>query len=137
MFVQQRIAFRLFLSLYVSTLGLSGCGDSGPKPPALGTVQGVVKLDGQPLENAMVEFTPTTTRPSLGRTDNKGVYTLDFDQSHKGAAVGEHSVRIASKVGVAGQNVVEKVPPKYNEKTELKATVKQGDNKIDFDLTSK
>jgi hypothetical protein len=125
--------------VFVGTLFLFGCsgGDGGKmSPPPLGKVQGTIKLDGKPLANARVEFIPQQARASSGMTDASGVYTLNFDEAHKGAAVGEHIVRIFTKIAAgAGQ---ESVPAKYNEKSELKATVKkEGDNSINFELQSK
>ena len=116
---------------------LSGCagGDVGIKPPPLGKVRGTITLDGDPLADALVQFDPGTARGSSGMTDGEGVYKLSFDEKTEGAAVGEHKVRIMTKVA-AGEGA-ERVPAKYNEKSELKATVEEGDNSLDFDLSSK
>ena len=116
---------------------IAGCsdGDAGKsKLPTLGTVKGTIKLDDKPLPNAQVEFTTPQARGSSGRTDSNGVYTLDYDQSHKGAAVGDHTVRITTKMEAGTQ---EQIPAKYNDKSELKATVKAGDQTIDFSIQSK
>lgn len=138
--VQTRIVSRIALPLCVGSLFLIGCGGSDGskvKLPPLGTVHGVIKLDDKPLENAYVDFNPAGANPSTGQTNSSGAYTLDYSPSVKGATVGEHTVQIKTKVGGAvGAGTVEKVPAKYNEKSELKATVKAGDNKIDFDLKS-
>ena len=139
--VQSRFISRLALPLCIGSMFLIGCGGSDGskvKLPPLGTVHGVIKLDDKPLENAYVDFIPSGANPSTGQTNSSGAYTLDYGSSVKGAAIGEHAVQIKTKVGGAvGAGTVEKVPPKYNTKSELKATVKAGDNKIDFDLKSK
>lgn len=111
----------------------AGCG--APKDlPKLGKVTGKVTLDGQPLKNARVQFTPDTSRPSGAVTDDQGQYELIFNENLKGAAVGKHKVRINS--GSAMEP--EKLPQKYNVKTELTADVKEGTNPpINFDLKSK
>ena len=132
-----RSSWFLALALPV-TLLTAGCGDA---PDNLSTVSGQVKLDGQPLEGALVQFTPAETgSPSVGRTDAEGKYELQFNRDHKGAAIGQHQVTISTYVpGDAEgdppvQVVPEKVPAKYNVKTELSKTVEKGSNTIDFEL---
>jgi hypothetical protein len=117
---------------------LSGCGgdegNSKIKVPPLGNVKGTIKLDDKPLANAFVEFVIPTARGSSARTDSNGAYTLMYDQDTKGAAVGEHTVKI---IGRTEAGTPEPVPAKYNERSELKATVKPGENTVDFSLKSK
>lgn len=111
-----------------------GCGGPPADLPDIGAVSGVVTLDGQPLENARVMFTPDHSRPSGAMTDANGRYELVFNEKIKGAAVGKHKVRIT--LGSAMEP--EKLPAKYNIKTELTADVKPGPNEdINFDLKSK
>ena len=134
----KRFSYSVASTLCVLVLLTCGCsGDEGKiKRPALGQVTGTVKLDGQPLADALVEFVPTGARSSIGRTDSAGKYTLEFDESNKGAAVGEHTVRITTKSPTTSP--VEKVPARFNEKSELKKTVKEGENPpIDFELVTK
>ena len=121
-----------------------GCG--GSSGPELGQVHGVVTLDGNPIEGADVMFNPVAEgRGSLGTTDANGNYTLQYTNNQTGATVGEHSVVITTKregfsdESGAGQDVearAEMLPAKYHEDTELTATVNEGDNTIDFELTS-
>lgn len=121
-------------------IGCGGSDDDGGKVklPPLGTVSGIVKLYGKPLENAFVEFVPADMNSSNGQTDKNGAYTLTYKASTKGATIGEHTVRIYTKPGgAAGSTMEELVPAKFNVKSELKATVKAGDNKIDFDIGQK
>lgn len=115
-------------------LFLVGCGEGVKNIPKLGNVTGVVKLDGAPLPKAQVQFIPAASRPSTAITDAEGKYLLDFNGTLKGAAIGAHQVRITSSTDAA---VKEKLPPIYHAQTQLKADVKEGDNKIDFDLKSK
>jgi hypothetical protein len=123
----------------IAVFVLAGCGggdDGRIKPPELGTVTGKVTLDGKPLEGAMVEFSPATARPSFGTTDSSGAYTLNYDEKRKGAAVGEHTVKINTRLETAALGKKEGVPARYNDKSELKATVKAGENTFDWDLKS-
>lgn len=57
----------------VAMLAFGGCGTSGPRlHPATGTVT----LDGVPLVDATVSFVPAAGRPSDGKTDGSGKYTI-------------------------------------------------------------
>lgn len=127
------------------SLAVIGCGSS-QTGPALGTVSGRITLDRQPVANAMVEFTPVQEgRPSSGRSDSSGHYTLQFTTSTKGAIVGEHTVKLSTfqpgfdSGGAEGfENVAsraEEIPKKYA-KEPLRVTVKQGSNTIDLTLES-
>ena len=133
---------RLFPCLNVAVLllgfvGLIGCGGDSN----LSSVTGTVTLDGQPVSDATVNFSPKAAgSPSNGRTDSAGNYELSFSKSKKGAEIGKHSVRITTfrKANPDAETpitaVPEKIPAKYNSKTELEADVKSGDNTLDFQL---
>ena len=112
-----------------------GCGSD------LVTVTGTVTLDGVPLEDAFVEYTPQEPGGSVsyGRTDANGKYEMMFSLSEKGAVPGDNVVRITTAdvgdEGVAGPK--ERVPKRYNEESELQADVVAGKaNEINFDLTT-
>ena len=115
-----------------------GCGPDGPD---IGYVEGTVTLGGQPLEDALVMFTPAEGgRPAAGRTNAEGYYELIYTQGRMGALPGEHTVTISTyqegdpDEGIA--KVPERVPARYNVHTELKETVKAGNNEINFELSS-
>jgi len=120
-------------------IGLWGCGGSGVKVPPLGKVQGTVTLDGQPLANASISFQPVDGKsgPSQAITDSQGKYSLTHLPGHPGATITEHTVRIIGKPADAPASQKETVPPKYNITSQLKATVKEGNNTHDFKLESK
>ena len=81
------------LLLMVAVVAFVGCGRSDL--PELGEVHGTVTLDGAPLPNAIVNFTPKEAgRPSSGETDENGNYTLLYLVDVPGALVGEHTVLI-------------------------------------------
>ncbi|MEQ1830635.1 MAG: carboxypeptidase-like regulatory domain-containing protein [Pirellula sp.] len=111
---------------------LSGCGSD------LSTVKGKVTLDGTPVENAFVEFVPKGKgTPSYGRTDKDGNYYLAYSLEKNGAAPGEYAVRISTAdVGDVGRaSIPERVPDRYNRKTELSAEVKANQSSVfNFDL---
>jgi hypothetical protein len=124
--------------LVLGAMLMVGCGPSGPE---VATVEGMVTLDGKPLEGALVMFTPVAGgRPAAARTDEGGCYELQYTEDREGALLGEHIVSISTyqegdvSSGIA--NVPEKVPAKYNVKSDLKQTVEAGDNNFDFPLNS-
>lgn len=122
--------------LAVFALTVAGCGGGGPK---LATVTGKVTLDGQPAQRLLVAFEPAEGRPSQGKTDTQGMYELFYTFDKKGAAVGKHTVRIVGASEDEEGNEIEnpvRIPPKYNEQSELTADVESGSNEIDFDLQS-
>jgi hypothetical protein len=124
------------------TAALVTAGGCGPDGPEVAPVTGTITMDGMPLDDALVEFSPQAAgRPSYGRTDLEGRYELRYTQDRLGAMPGEHIVRIKTyrranpDDGVYGRP--ELVPAKYNTKSELKRTVESKKNLINLDLESK
>lgn len=123
----------------VALLWLTGCGG----PDNIGQVSGVVKLNGEPLSGARVEFTPKAGgRPSSGITDDSGTYRLSYTREVNGGEIGEHSVRITTFTSgdpdaePPKAAVPEKVPAEYNASTKLEAKIEAGSNTVNFDLTA-
>ena len=111
----------------------AGCGESD-RPP-LGTVTGTVTLDGVPLAEALVLFTPEGPgRTAIGTTDASGGYRLAYLRDIAGANLGPHAVRITTADDEAGRKEI--LPPRYHRQSELVAVVEPGDNVIDFTLQS-
>ena len=116
---------------------LAGCGSEGD----LASVKGKVTLSGEPLEGAIVQFQPTAEdgSPSAGKTDAKGRYELMYTFDTPGAMPGEHVVTIRTAAAYYEEEdtdapPVERIPAKYNTRSELKRTVEPGKNTIDFEL---
>jgi hypothetical protein len=126
-------------SLAVALLA-SGC-NRGPK---LGPVTGIVTLDNEPLADAQVEFQPTGGggAPSYGTTNALGQYELKYTKDKPGAVVGSHVVRITTQTTVIDpetgeeKQIPQRVPEKYNYRSELVRQVTPEPNTIDFDLES-
>ena len=147
--------------LLVSTLVIAGCG---PKGSGLRVeyVEGIVTLDGQPLEGASVTFIPKTEGGTIeaasGYSNEKGVYKLSSmnGDPEKGAVAGEYIVNV-SKVEIddptAGMSYEQRtmmtgntpivtqtqiLPAIYQDRmnSPLSATVNKGKNKIDLELKS-
>lgn len=135
----------VFVSLLVGLAG--GCGNkSGPERAV---VSGKVTLDGVPVESGAISFAPTGETQGLtaGGTITGGEYKLDAE---RGPIIGTHKVRInagkktgrqvqaaMSAPGTMTDEVVEAVPARFNSQTTLTREVKSGENKLDFELTSK
>ncbi|QDU40708.1 hypothetical protein Mal4_50660 [Maioricimonas rarisocia] len=83
------------VSMFLAPLALIACGCSRSDLPELGEVSGHVTLDGEPLSNAIVNFTPVGEgRPSTAQTDADGYYSLQYLAGVNGALIGEHVVTV-------------------------------------------
>jgi hypothetical protein len=118
--------------LIVLPLAFSGCGESGPE---IAPVHGQIKLEGQPLANADIQFQPLgSQRPSTARTDAEGRYELAYKRGQAGAMVGKHSVRIwVSPEVVQNPPIIAK---EFDTASTLEREVKPGDNEFNFDVTT-
>src|SRR5262245_57778273 len=132
-----RYAFLSFSGFAILALVL-GCGSDGPN---VAPVEGTVTFGGRPLADATIRFEPAegVLPPSVGKTDAEGNYELHYSKDARGATIGDQIVRITS-FGAIGEDcerqiIPEKIPARYNMKSELKVTVKRGSNTFDFDLT--
>jgi hypothetical protein len=135
----------LLIFLAAMLLLASGCGRGGADR---GAVSGTVKLDGKPVEQGSILFTPIEgARGTVAGGEIKnGRYELS---SKTGPVVGRNRVDIRAmrKTGKMvpkafappGEMVpeqVEAIPPRFNLNSELKVEIKSGDNTADFDVSS-
>lgn len=135
--MREKTSIARCLAPFFFCLLTAGCGsDNG-----LATVTGTVTLDDQPLANATVQFRPTSSKraSSFGRTDDEGRYKLMRTVTTAGSMPGEYivSIRTADTLFADGTDDTEqeeRVPAKYNTKSELERTVEPGRNTFDFDL---
>jgi len=73
--------------------GVSGCGRSGP---VVEYVEGIVTLDGKPLEGAVVTFRPTSGGlTAAGTTDGAGIYKLNALTARRGAGTMAGDYRVS------------------------------------------
>ncbi|NBV44221.1 MAG: carboxypeptidase regulatory-like domain-containing protein [Planctomycetia bacterium] len=126
--------------LAVSLIGGAAVGCGGRAD--VGRVSGVVTLDGTPLPGARVTFQPTTGgAPSHALTDASGRYELQYARGVAGARIGEHEVSISTldrgnpDADPPRRGRPEQVPPHYNQRTTLTASVRPGTTQVDFQLT--
>ncbi len=117
---------------------LTGCGGQLTTAP----VSGTITLNGEPLADASVTFTPAATGieapASNGRTDAGGNFTLEVTATgDRGAVLGKHVVTVArieeEKEGedadVIDPNADTSLPPH-----DLNFEVKAGENVANFNL---
>ena len=117
----------------ITAIAILGCSPS--HQPPLGRVSGIVTLDGEPLANATVRFTPAGPgRTSEGITDADGRYELRYLRDIPGANIDQHIVRITTASEADGGR--ELLPPRYHARSQLEARVVIGTNDHDFDLQS-
>ena len=67
----------------------AGCSSNEPK---IVPVSGTVTRNGQPVANITIHFEPEKGRPSWGRSDDNGHYTLNYERGRDGAVAGTHKV---------------------------------------------
>ncbi len=116
---------------------ICGCGGN----ENLAYVTGTVSLDGEPLPEAFIVFSPTSGgTTAYGRTDDDGQYEMVFNDNQKGAWIGENRVEISTgdvdATGTGGGGAREKVPAAYNRNSNLLVEVTSGNNVHNFDLKS-
>lgn len=123
-------------------------------------VEGVVTLDGKPVEGATLTFVPSDSsmgKAAYARTDAQGRYKLTATgggQSGAGTMTGRYDVAITLDVPsreptakelenqergiVPNIPMISVVPKKYNDAktSELSAEVVKGKNRFDFELKS-
>ncbi|MFM7074277.1 MAG: carboxypeptidase regulatory-like domain-containing protein [Planctomycetota bacterium] len=152
----------LFWTVLASSfLAGAGCGETGAdySKVELVAVSGKVTLDGQPLANAVVTFDASDGQFAYGLTDTAGAYSLRLDSVRSGCTPGPKTVRISTTRKIVGLNategegsaevgegnlekgeggvVADRVPPRYNAQSVLKADVSSSQRTFDFSLQSK
>lgn len=136
------IRFIVALSLMLLS---TGCGRSDL--PELGTVSGIVTVEGSPVADAIVNFTPSGPgRPSTGQTDSEGRFELMYLTDVYGAIVGEHVVTVELVVSeemddlpddpsemTDEQKEMKKLPPSASDSS-IRKEVQPGSNEINIEL---
>ena len=113
------------------------------KLPKLGHVSGIVSLDGTPLAGAIVYFAPQEAvivgskrdraRTSIGVTDAKGHYKMQYLGGVDGVAVGKCRVWI----NLTPPSSEQAIPAEFGEGSMLAKDVVAGNQVIPFDMKSK
>ncbi|MCL2347142.1 MAG: hypothetical protein FWC50_02655 [Planctomycetaceae bacterium] len=149
----------LGLLLVGSLLMFAGCGPKG-RGLKVEYVEGVVTLDGQPLEGASVTFIPKAEggkeESASGYSHAGGAYKLSSinGDPEKGAVAGDYVVNVSKvkvedpKAGMSYEQATmstavvkqtQLLPKVYQDRknSPLSFTVKPGKNKFDLELKSK
>lgn len=134
-------ALRLLVGLALLASTATGCDSSS----RLG-LRGTVKLDGEPLANGTISFTPQsgTAGPTAGSVITKGTYDV---KSPKGLLPGSYRVeitgwrftgrKITNRLGQEEDETESVVPARYNKQSELTADLAaDGAGQFDFELSS-
>jgi hypothetical protein len=154
---KQLLNARGWLPVVLFAFLITGCSEDGP---VLYPVEGVVKLDGKPLQNAELTFAPDPSNPEptagSAMTAEDGTYKARF-QGRFGLATGKYKVAIR-KIEITDNAKVpeaikgdptqmemmgsfkQKLPDKYAalDKTTFMAEVSaEGKKSFDFELDSK
>jgi hypothetical protein len=122
--------------LLIIALGLSGCGKSGP---IMVPVSGTVRLDGKPMPDGIIYF-KTIAEGSVDQMDIKdGKFAGKVEVGDRRVEICRYGLGPPIKMGNGEiPNKIETLPARYNEASELKATVSQrGPNEFSFDVKSK
>jgi len=139
----------LMMTLLSLSFSLAGCGGGGSDQPELGQVKGTITMDGSPLADVSVTFSPDSGRPATGKTDVAGNYELIYIRNTPGCKLGHNKVMISNsteedEMEQEGDDAVQtapsdenEIPAKYNDKTTLEADVQPGENTFNFDLKKK
>lgn len=142
--------------LLIALLSVTGCSGTPSDQPDTVAVDGTVTLDGEPLANALVTFSPTKDgRPSSGATDESGYFELQYTADVPGAVPGEHIVTVMliddgegsygeegegegdddNADGSEAEEASSSLPPMASDGSITK-TVEAGGGTIDIELTS-
>jgi hypothetical protein len=112
-------------------LGLTGCSGDG-----VVSVEGVVKLDGQPLGGATVVFTPVDEKgqSASGLTKSDGTFGLTAANGKKGAAPGVYKVVVSHSEVMAAPGGGTPDPARMNDimREARKKAVKEAKSKKDI-----
>ena len=133
----------LCLALLICCVAV-GC-DSEGNGPQRAPARGTVTVDGEPLENGMLQFTPTqgNSGPVAGTVITNGEYSV---AKKLGPVVGTNRVQISgtrktgktikTEIGMLVDERISVVPEQYDSQSFLIREVKAGNNVFDFALSS-
>ena len=131
----KRATFLLVLGATAALL--TGCG------PSKATVSGEVKMDGQPLDSGVISFAPAAGGGASATADVKnGKYSVQTTPGAKWVQISAPLVIGQRKLSAGPDARVtdireERLPERYNAKTELKCDLKAGGNVKDWSVESK
>jgi hypothetical protein len=123
----------------VASISVAGC----PSGPAVGTVSGDVTLDGQPVKDGRISFTPVDGQGGTGGAAIvDGKFKAEVPVAKMKVEINGNKVIGKRKAYDTPESplmdeVVEIIPPKYNFNSELSLEVKKGVQDVKYELKSK
>lgn len=84
-------------SMVVICFALCSCFGGGIKPVKVHRVSGIVTVKEVPAPGIVVHFVPNPGRPSIGVTDAKGQFEMQYQSDRAGVLPGEHKVWVEYK----------------------------------------
>jgi hypothetical protein len=118
---------------------IAGCSTG----PAVGTVNGEVTLDGQPVKDGRVLFTPLDGKGGTGgAVIVDGKFKAEVPVAKMKVEINGNKVIGKRKAYDTPESplmdeVAEIIPPKYNFNSELSLDVKRGSQDVKYELKSK
>src|SRR5436190_2161724 len=113
---------------------LTGCNQGPPK----GTVKGTVTLDGQPVDGGVITFVPSdgNSQPEAVPI-NAGEYSVTMPLGEKRVEIywAPSGGQVGDTATQGREQIVQRVPAKYNAQSTLTHTVVKGEARKDFALT--
>lgn len=104
----------MLAALLMSSVSMvCGCGSDAK----MAAVEGIVRLDGEPVPTGMVYFTPPVGRSAAGQIQSDGTFRLSTFTDGDGAAVGTHAVSVVAFAG--GSSSVTPGSEEVSERTSL------------------
>ena len=121
-------------ALAAGLLWATGCGGGRPDRVA---VSGQVLIDGQPLTVGNVKFVPDGARPSSGKLDAEGKFTLMCYDGGDGVVPGRHRAQISAMEVISASKVKWLAPPKYADfrTSELEFEITEPTEDLKIELT--
>ena len=89
---------------------LAGCGEQRPTRVS---VSGQVLIDGEPLTFGHIRFIPKGARPSEGKLDEDGRFTLTCYDDKDGAVLGVHKIEVSASEPLSPTQIRWHAPKKY------------------------
>ena len=134
------VSLRIGICVSLFAFMIAGCA----KGPAVGTVNGEVTLDGQPLKTGNVLFTPIGGQGQTGGaiiTDGK--FKAEVPVAKMKVEIS--AVKVTSRVPVyegdpnspMREETVELIPARYNATSALTLDVQPGEQPVKYELKSK
>lgn len=134
---------RMLVLLCSFMIVLTGCGKQETIERT--KVEGMVTLNGKPIQKGVITFIPSGKGASAGANIESGAYAI---KEENGPSPGDYRVEIDSSIPTGkkimstdGETEIDEfknaIPEKYNRNSELKVTLEQGNNQYAFDLESK